>query len=243
MWTWPCKPAATEEAERLQREQREQEAREVAEQLKVAERRARLASIIAVAGLVVSVVGLGFVSYQNEMLRQQVELQKQALDISGPVLSGIALVIEDIIGPRLFNPGTVGNFERAYKAGETADRDVLVRVEVTNRGQSVGAITGASVQHGETWLSARDLMCGVAEDADIDGPRLRLVECQLPIKVEPGEIAVFTYDLPKASCSDNGGIPPKEEITASLTTTTGEVAVPSTKVFGWIQEPCPRTGE
>ncbi len=236
MWPWPCKPSATEESERLQREQ---EAQKVAEQLKVAERRARLASTIAVGGFIVSIAGLGFLLYQNDMLRQQVELQKQALNVSGPVLTGTALVIDYIAGPSFFDPGTSG-FERAYAAGETADRDdSYIRVEVTNRGQSVGAVTGASVQHGETWLSARTLMCGAAESADVDGPRLRLVECKLPIKVEPGEIAVFAYKLPEAMYVCNGETPPKEEITPSLTTTTGEVAVPSTKVFGRIQAPCP----
>lgn len=256
MWTWPWTSAATPEGEHLQREQkardaakaaeaerllREREAQEATEKLKRAESRARLASIVAVAGLGISIFSLVFGALQTETLRQQVELQKQEMDISGPVLTGTALIIDDFIGPRLFNPGA-GGIERAYRAGETADRDreVRVRIEVTNRGRSVGAITGAAVQHGETRLSAHTLMCGVADN---DGSNLRLVECQLPIKVDPGGIAVFTFDLPKARCSDNGSIPPKEEITASFTTTTGEVEVPSTKVFGWMQEACPRLVE
>ncbi|TQS88613.1 hypothetical protein EU811_20945 [Arthrobacter sp. TS-15] len=260
MWTWPWKSAATPDGEHLQRAQeardaakaaeaaeaerllRDKEARDAAETLIRAERRARWATIFAAAGLVVSISGGVFGAVQTDSLRQQVELQKQELDISGPVLTGTALIIDEFIGPRLFNPGT-GGIERVYEAGETADRDreVRVRIEVTNRGRSVGAVTGAAVQHGGTWLSAHTLMCGVADDND--GSNRRLVECQLPIKVEPGGIAVFTFDLPEARCTDNGSIPDKEEIIASFTTTTGEVAVPSTKVFGWMQDACPRLVE
>lgn len=236
MVAWPWKLLVDAEAtRRLRRQQQAEEEREASEQRAASERRARLTSVLGVAGFIVSVIGVPILWVQNVMLGQQLDLQKEAIEVSGPILTGTVLVVDDIPSLRLFSPGTDG-IERTFRSGQTAEGDVWVRVEVTNSGRSVGTIASASVQHGETWLSARTLMCGVSDD--VQGRQL--VECELPVKVEPGGVTVFTYDLPGAPCSDDLTAP--EEITASFNTTHGDVVVLPTKVLGRIAEACPRIG-
>ncbi len=253
-WLWKRSAAAVESL-RLELRQREQELRqqeqelrqreqallEASKQRKKSEQRARLTSFLGVAGFVVAVIGIPLLLIQNQMLSQQVNLQKEAIEISGPVLSGTALIVEEVPTLDLFSPGTDG-IERYYKSGEIADDDTWVRIEVTNSGQFVGAITSASIRNGQKSLPARTLMCGLSAD----GPWLE--PCKLPVKVDPGGIAVFVFDLPQAPCidiiqyDDNNKVAP-EEVIASFKSIQGESTPIPTGVLGRITQECPMNGE
>lgn len=215
---------------RLEKLEKDFSASDTPAQRKKSERRARFASLLAILGFVVAAIGVPTALVQNHTLSQQVALQEEALKMSGPVLKGTAFVTDYAVLPEMLSPRHHSD-QHYYSRGDTAGDFPMIRIEVTNVGQAMGSITSASVRSGSEWLTAQRLFCGVSDDGS------QLEYCELPIRVEPGGMAVFTYDLPYGACSETPVNP--EEVIASFNSIQGESAPMATGVLAQIATECP----
>lgn len=178
---------------------------------------------LAVIGIVIALVAAGGTIWQASVAQNQ-------LAAAGSILRGSAAVIMAVDTASKFEPGRYG--ERAYAAGETPAGDVEVRVEVSNVGQSVATIEKVEV----AWSDGNVLVGAV--DCGFDRSTGLPTACPKPLKVEQGDIRVFTLPIPQPSpCVERN---PRVEMTrVVLTTTDGAVLDLSTGVRATTQSLCP----
>nr|WP_146081384.1 hypothetical protein [Pseudoclavibacter sp. RFBI5] len=189
----------------------------------------RIAAWAGAAGAGIALFGLIITATQNNILVDQLDAQREAARMQGPVLTGVAKVVLDFPGAQLWEPDG-SRIERVLKPGEYADSNTQIRVEVVNTGQTTGSVTSAAVQYEDEWLPADALFCGR------DRTGLELQKCDFPILVEPGEMKVFTFQIPNTSgCF---GETKESDLTASFTAADGERAVLPTGLTATLESRC-----
>lgn len=219
---------ASVEAERLNRQR---EATNSANQRK----QQRVASWLGVAGFFVALVGVPLVGWQNYLLSEQTRLE-------GPVLSGTIQVIDATLFERLFDVGAKPEvvFSKGPVAAASSVQARRLRVEIVNAGRAVGAVTGAVVRYKNDWIPAEKLYCSAKNDpVAVDGNDPQLVDCDLPVMVQPGAIKVIIFDIPsvRAGCTSLDDYSP-QELVVSMSTSSGEQVSLPTGVQMSMLAPC-----